>query len=313
MPFARVIKPGLQTTVQDMGRWGFQSRGVPVAGPMDPWSHRVANALVGNRPDAAALEITYVGPELAFDDDRVVAIAGADFELHVDGQVAGSGVPVKVKAGLQLRFGSRRLGVRVYLAISGGVTCPAVFNSRATHVATRMGGIDGRALVAGDSIPLGDSAASVRLNPDITYSPFMHCGPVRVLPGADVDRFDSNALSVVQSKPYKITPESNRMGYRLSGAPILQTSAAAMISDATPLGAIQVPVSGQPILLMADRQTVGGYPIIATVIAADIGVAGQLGPGDSISFEVVTPDAALAALREREAAIDAIEGRRGES
>ena len=150
-----VIRPGMLTTVQDTGRWGYQSRGVPVAGPMDPVSHRLANALIGNDPGAATLEITLLGPELEFESERIVAIAGAEFDVTVDERSAPVGAAFVVAAGTRLRFGARARGSRAYLAISGGVAVPEVLGSRATHVISAMGGIDGRPLRAGDRLPLG--------------------------------------------------------------------------------------------------------------------------------------------------------------
>src|SRR5437868_380133 len=143
------------TTVQDAGRWGFQSQGVPVAGPMDPVSHRLANALAGNDRDAALLEVTLLGPELVFEDERVVAVAGADFALTLDGRPVPPLAPFPVAAGSHLRFGARRVGARAYVAISGGIMVPPTLGSRATHLVSAMGGVGGRALVAGDRLPLG--------------------------------------------------------------------------------------------------------------------------------------------------------------
>src|SRR5262249_4821514 len=150
-----VVKPGMLTTVQDAGRWGFQSRGVPVGGPMDPVSHRLANALVRNSPHAASLEITLLGPELEFDDERVVAVTGAQFDLSLDGKAAPSNAPFIVSAGARLRFGARRMGARAYLAVGGGIAVPPTLGSRATHLVSAMGGLHGRALIAGDVLPLG--------------------------------------------------------------------------------------------------------------------------------------------------------------
>src|ERR1700674_160237 len=151
-----VIKPGLQTTIQDRGRWGFQWLGVPVAGPMDPCSHRLANALVGNDANAATLEITLVGPELEFEDERVVAVAGAEFVLTLDGRVEARNAPFVAPAGSRLRFGSRGRGSRAYLAIAGGVAVTPTLGSRSTHLVSGTGGLDGRALAAGDRLPIGE-------------------------------------------------------------------------------------------------------------------------------------------------------------
>ena len=313
-----VIKPGLQTTIQDRGRWGFQWLGVPVAGPMDPCSHRLANALVGNDASAATLEIMLVGPEVEFEDERLVAVAGAEFLLTLDGRVESGNAAFVAPAGSRLRFGSRGRGSRSYLAIAGGVAVTPTLGSRSTHVISRTGGLDGRALAAGDRLPLGEvnvvsrrrlvgGPVSVRqLVAGITALPDRHAR-VRVLPGPQRERFAGEALDALQSAPYTITNDSDRMGFRLHGPLLAHKFGADIISDATPLGVLQVPSSGQPVLLMADRQTTGGYPKIATVITADIGIAGQLGPGDTISFEVCSRRSAMAALIAQERALMALE------
>jgi len=296
-----VIKPGMLTTVQDRGRWGFQSRGVPVAGPMDPFSHRLANALVGNDPDAAGLEITLLGPELEFDDERVVAVAGAKFALTVDGRPVASGSGAGaflVGAGGRLRFGARAQGARAYLAVGGGIAVPPVLGSRSTHVISAMGGHEGRALRVGDRLPLGPAASTRRAArpPDLIVPLPAGHARVRVLPGPQRERFSNEALDVLQSSPYAIAQNSDRMGFRLVGPPLAHAGGADIVSDATPLGALQVPASGQPILLMADRQTTGGYPQIATAITADLPLAAQLAPGDQLTFAVCSAREALAAL-----------------
>ncbi len=311
-----VVKPGLLTTVQDRGRWGFQALGVSVAGPMDPVSHRIANAMAGNAGDAAVLEVTLVGPELVFDDERMVAVAGAEFEIAIDRQPVGGTGSFVVPAGATLRFGHRLRGTRAYIAIAGGIDTPPVLGSRATHLPSAMGGFGGRALAAGDRLSCG----AARTRPDagaharpaaVPNSVPDGLATLRVLPGPQSDRFAAGALDALQSAPYRIASSSNRMGFRLSGPPLAHTRGADVISDATPLGVVQVPASGQPILLMADRQTSGGYPKIATVITADIGLAGQLGPGDTISFAVCSPGEAMTALIGQEQHLMAIEaGRR---
>jgi len=307
-----VVKAGMLTTVQDAGRWGYQSRGVPVAGPMDPVSHRLANALVGNGRDAALLEVTLLGPELEFEDERLVAVAGADFELSLDGRQVPSHAPFTVAAGSHLRFGARRLGARAYLAVSGGITIEPVLGSRSTHLVSGMGGVSGRAVLAGDRLPLGDPSLpqGMALAPQdaIIALPDRHA-TIRVLAGPQQDYFTADALAVLQSAPYVIAQNSDRMGFRLEGPRLTHARGADIISDATPLGVLQVPASGQPILLMADRQTTGGYPKIATVIAADLTIAGQLAPSDTIAFAVCTPADALRALIAQERALMALEDR----
>jgi antagonist of KipI len=310
-PAVSVIKAGMLTTVQDAGRWGFQSRGVPVAGPMDPLSHRLANALVGNGRGAALLEVTLIGPELEFEDERVVAMTGAQFELWLDGRPAPSHAPFVVCAGSRLKFGSRQLGARAYLAVSGGIDVPQALGSRSTHLVSAMGGVGGRALVGGDRLPLGEpSSRGPALAPHFPIAPLPdRHAMLRVLPGPQVDYFAPDALDVLQSAPYTIAGNSDRMGFRLHGPQLTHARGADIISDATPLGVLQIPASGQPILLMADRQTTGGYPKLATVIAADMAVAGQLAPNDTIAFALCTRADAVKALIAQERALMAVEDR----
>jgi biotin-dependent carboxylase-like uncharacterized protein len=309
----QVIKPGMLTSVQDAGRWGYQARGVPVAGPMDPVAHRLANALVGNPRDAALMEITLLGPELEFEDERLVAVTGAEFDVSLDGRSTPSHAPFVVSSGSRLRFGARRRGARAYLAISGGIAVPATLGSRSTHLVSAMGGIAGRALVAGDRVPLGPQTKrqAMALPPQEAIVPLPDRHAVlRVLPGPQVDYFAPDAIAVLQSAPYEIGQASDRMGYRLSGPRLTHARGADIISDATPLGVLQVPASGQPILLMADRQTTGGYPKLAAVISADLAIAGQLAPADTILFQVCSPQEAMAALIAQERALMAVEERR---
>ena len=304
-----VVRPGLQTTVQDRGRWGFQSRGVPVAGSMDPFASRLANALVGNDPGDACLEVTLSGPELQFDDDRVVAVTGAEFALTVDDEVVSHGAAFAVASGSQLRFGPRRCGARAYVAIGGGLAVPLLLGSRSTHLPTKMGGWLGRPIANGDRLPLGPTVAGRQYRHQPIPSPAGEPGPVvvRVLEGPQRGYFDEDAISVLQSAPYLVTPESNRMGYRLRGPCLTHARGADIISDATAVGSLQVPASGQPIVLMADRQTTGGYPKLATVITADLGLVAQLAPGDQLRFEVCSLSEALVALIAKERMVLAAE------
>jgi antagonist of KipI len=250
---------------------------------------------------------------LEFEDERLVAVAGADFELSLDGRPVPSHAPFTVAAGSHLRFGARRLGARAYLAISGGITVAPTLGSRSTHLVSAMGGVAGRALMAGDRLPLGDPSRpqGTALAPqDAIVALPDHHATVRVLPGPQAEYFAPDALDVLQSAPYVVAHNSDRMGFRLEGPRLTHARGADIISDATPLGVLQVPASGQPILLMADRQTTGGYPKIATVISADMTIAGQLGPADTITFVVCTPRDALTALIAQERALMAVEDRR---
>jgi KipI family sensor histidine kinase inhibitor len=299
--FITVLRPGMFTTIQDTGRWGYQHLGVPVSGPMDPVSHRLANALLGNLPDAATLEATIVGPELRFEQDATIAVTGGDLQPMLEGTHVAMGSVVPCPSGSVLRFGSRRTGARAYVAVDGGIDVPPVLGSRATHVMSGLGGIAGRALRAGDRIPLRDrqpfSAGRAR------DGRIQEGGSVRLraMPGPQGEYADPLAFDVLQQTRFTVSPQSDRMGYRLTGRALpTRKDSGELISDATVVGALQVPPSGQPILLMADRQTTGGYPQIAVVITADLPLAAQLVPGDSIQFELCSRAEAIAALTEQE-------------
>ena len=295
-----VIKAGLQTTVQDLGRWGHQATGVPVAGPMDTFSHRLANVLVGNAADAATLEITLIGPELEFSADTTIAVCGADFDMALDGQSIGVATSIRVSRGGRLVFRRRRAGARAYLAVAGGLQTPMVLGSRATHVVSRMGGIEGRALIAGDRVPFRSIAAPRSLRRALGFQLPSGRARLRLLPGPQADWFDSTAVGVLTSVSFRISPRSNRMGFRLEGPPLARRRVDEPISEPLAFGALQVPAAGEPILLMADRQTAGGYPKIASVISADLPIAGQLAPGDFVEFAMCSRQEAAAALIARE-------------
>lgn len=296
-----VVRAGLLTTVQDLGRWGHQDRGVPVAGPMDAYSHRLANRLVGNEDDAAALEVTLLGPELRANGDTICAVAGAQFELFVDQRQVDCGTPFTVAAGATLRFGRRLAGARSTVAFRGGIDVPPVLGSRATSLISGMGPFGGRAMAAGDVIPIGH-AWTPGPAPLPARPPRLPDGGarLRVMPGPHESRFTAAALEQLFSAPFTVTTQSNRMGFRLQGPELEHGESSEILSDATPIGSLQVPRSGQPILLMADRQTTGGYPKIATVIAADLPLAGQLAPGDWIRFVPCTRAEAVDALNRLE-------------
>ncbi len=301
MPGVTIVRPGLFTTVQDLGRWGFQSRGVPVSGALDQFSHRLANRLVGNSDAEATLEATLMGPQIAFEVDLTFAVTGAAFYLTLDAALVEMNVRIDAKAGSIVKFGERQRGARAYFAVAGGIEVPTVLGSRSTHVLTRMGGLEGRALRAGDKLQMRSDPIFRRVSANMQKKgsdPFIPDGGarLRVIPGEPL------LFAHLASQRFRISPESNRMGYRLEGAPIVAPPSGELISRAVATGAIQVPPTGQPILLMADHATTGGYAIGATVISADLSLAGQLAPGDWIEFESCSLEAADHALREREAA-----------
>jgi biotin-dependent carboxylase-like uncharacterized protein len=295
-----VIRPGMLTTIQDLGRWGYQASGVPVAGPMDEYSHRLANRIAGNPDDAATLEITLMGPELEANAAVVCALAGARFEVTVNGSVVRSNEAFDVPAGGRVRVGTRSSGARAALAVGGGFDVEPVFGSRATSLSGGMGPLGGRTLVPGDRLPV---AGGAHMRPTTSGVPLpLPAGGarVRVLMGPHHEWFAPGARETLLGSRYTVTPQSNRMGYRLDGPVLAHAAKVDMLSDGTPIGSLQVPPAGQPILLMADRQTTGGYPKIATVITADLPAAGQLAPGDWIRFAPCTGPEAVDALQRLE-------------
>lgn len=303
MPAFTVVRPGMLTTVQDLGRWGRQHLGVPVAGPMDWYSHRLANLLLGNTPEAAALEVTLLGPELLAEGDQVCVVTGAEFELTVGARRVRTGEPFLVSDGERLRFGARLAGSRATLAVAGGFATDAVLGSRATSLSSRLGPFGGRALRIGDVLPYGGASRAVHRHGGRPLLMPRGGARLRVMAGPHHAAFTDRARQTLLTSRYTVTPDSNRMGYRLDGPRLERVPQPEMLSDATPPGSLQVPASGCPILLMADRQTTGGYPKIATVITADLPVAGQLAPGDWVEFEMCGRSVALDALRRREAAL----------
>jgi KipI family sensor histidine kinase inhibitor len=296
-----VLRPGLFTTVQDAGRWGHQSTGVSVTGALDLAAHRAANALVGNDARAATIEATLIGPELRLESDATVAVSGGDLGATVDSGPLPLNTAARLRAGSVLQFRGRRSGARTSIAFDGGVAVAPVLGSRATHALTRIGGLDGRPLAMADRVPLG-GAVGIRARRRMEFAgPVVAGGArVRVLPGPQDDFFADEALATLQASRFIVSPQSDRMGFRLQGARIPRVPGREMISDATFTGAIQVPASGEPILLMADRQTTGGYPQLAIVITADLPLAAQLAPGDWIEFLVCSRTEAIKALVEQE-------------
>lgn len=294
-----VGKPGWFTTVQDLGRYGHQHYGVPVSGAMDRAAHTLANRLVGNRDHDATLEITLKGPELLFEDEAIIALAGADLTPMIDRAEIALWTSLFVQAGSRLTFGARRAGGRCYLAVAGGIDVPIVLGSRATHVASRTGGLQGRALMPGDrllsAVPPSRGTAG-RSVPASLRPPYSGEARLRIVPGPQCTVFGQEALQALASYSYRLSSQSNRMGYRLDGPPLAQPRTEPWISDGTAMGVLQLPPDGRPILLMADRQTTGGYPKPAAVIAADLPLAGQLVPGDAVTFAVTSLEEARTAF-----------------
>ncbi|HKT33923.1 MAG TPA: biotin-dependent carboxyltransferase family protein [Nitrospira sp.] len=286
----RVITPGWCTTIQDLGRHGYQHYGLSVSGAMDRLALVIANRLVRNRDAAAALEITLLGPELLFEQDAVLAITGADLSPAIDGVAVPLWTTVPIHAGSHLRFGPRRLGARSYLAVAGGFDVPLSWASRSTHLASGMGGLHGRALVVDDLLHV-DTGRRERPAVGATLAhgrrpPYVEEPTLRVLAGPQ--EISGDALSILTTAHYHVSNQSDRMGYRLEGQRLPDVPMGPYLSDGTAMGALQIPPDGSPILLMADRPTTGGYPKLAAVISADLPQAAQLQPGDRLCFRTTT-------------------------
>ena len=301
---------GLPTTVQDRGRYGYQRFGMPVSGAMDVFSLELANLLVGNDPSDACLEATISGPELEFTGPAWIAITGADMTPHLNSQGIPMNTAVDVRPGDRLVFKGLRSGCRAYIAFAGGIAVPPVMGSRSTYLRAGIGGFQGRALMPGDELPVGESEllspfdrlsnGSARRKPRFTKIPeglipeYKHEQIIRVISGPEAHYFEIAGLRSFLSTEYTVTAQSDRMGYRLSGEPIRHKEGMAnIISAGISLGTVQVPGDGQPIILMADCQTSGGYARIANVIAADLTLIAQMRPGDKIRFKETTLDVAL--------------------
>ena len=307
-----VIHPGLLTTVMDLGRRGYQRHGVSVGGALDRFALRVVNALVGNDEGAAALEMTQIGPSIAFDRDALVAWTGADMAARI-GEVALPGDrAVRIAAGERIECGPARHGVRAWLAVAGGIDVPVVLGSRSTDSLAGIGGLGGRRLRAGDRLAIGppSSWAEVEMRaarrasawlvrPD-SFTERPAPGVVRAMRGPEWEWFSETAQRAFFSASWHVTKDADRMGLRLDGPTLDRRNAREMTSEAMPEGAVQVAADGQPMVLMAARQTVGGYPRIAAVASVDTTVLSQQAPGDILRFQEVSIAAAHAWLVERE-------------
>lgn len=291
-----VIKPGLLSTLQDEGRFGYRKYGVIASGPMDFFAHRTANLLVGNRADAAVLEITLHGPVLAAQTDMLLALCGADMEADVDGRPVLPWQPFLIRKGETLHVHYAVRGCRAYLAVHGGFAASTVMGSQSTYLRAALGGYAGRALQTGDELSLSDAwQVSMHKPPSGCVSAFIRPSyednpVVSVVMGKEAGRFTEAAKVKFFARHFTVTPQSDRMGYRLEGE-VLSLAAGSsheMISEAVSPGAIQVPPDGNPILLMADCQTTGGYPRIAQVITAHLPLVAQMKPGCTLRFREVS-------------------------
>jgi len=306
-----VLQPGALTTIQDRGRYGYQQYGVSVSGAMDKFSLRVANLLVGNDGGAAALEITVIGPKLKFLRELQIAITGGDLSPQINAVQAPMWQALDLKGGDVLSFGPPKSGCRAYLAISGGIDIPLIMGSHSTHLLSKLGGL-GRALAKGDVLEVKESKASCfRLNPAYRFPPdlipvYGKEWMVRVVPGPQSDYFTHRGIETFLTSEYEITPQADRMGYRLKGPKIKHKLGADILTDATPPGSVQVPGDGMPIILLTDGQTTGGYSKIAVVITIDQDRLGQAKPGDKVRFQKISVVQAQRVLKEQEDQIQKI-------
>jgi len=301
-----VAKPGALTTLQDLGRFGYQRFGIVVGGAMDEWSHRTANVLVGNDENEATLEITLMGPSLVFDETALVAICGADLSPHVGADAVPMGRPVLLRGGSRLDFGMRKSGCRAYLGVHGGFEVAPLMHSKSTYVRGGFGGFQGRALRKGDALTV-DAPDAAGIYPELgrrlagsdvafvaaplaadVLQPVTGVQEIRVMHGQQWDAFSKDAQATFTSSEFRVTPNSDRMGFRLEGEKIFPAQAIEMISEGVAFGTVQVPPDGNPIVLMADRQATGGYPKIADVASVDLPALAQLMPNQRVRFAPVS-------------------------
>lgn len=307
-----VLNPGLQTTVQDRGRIGYYEIGMPPSGAMDKYSYEVANLLVGNEENAAVLEITYMGPTLAFEQDTVIAATGGQIPPKINGQPIPMWEAVSVKAGDELSFDFVKQGARVYLAVAGGIDVPPIMESRSTYTLCGIGGFEGRALAQGDTLRIGNDIrkqlpVGTRI-PDELIPQFGKSHEIRVVIGLCSYRLTEESKQSFLSQEWTVTTEANRVGYRFKGERLgfvereqpfgAGSNPSNVVDLGYPIGSIQVPDGVEPIALLNDAVTGGGYATIATVISADLDHMAQIKTNEKVRFVAVTLAEALQARKE---------------
>jgi antagonist of KipI len=299
-----VIKPGLLTTIQDLGRKGYQKYGLAVSGAVDHYAHRMANILVGNQENAATLEVTLIGPTLHVNENRIIAITGADLTPYVNNTPVPLWHSFTVNKGDTLSFKGYRSGCRAYIAVAGGIKVEDTLGSKSTDLISGVGGYFGRGLVKSDMIHAYEWRPYKkyflrRLSPELvpTYSKKVN---LRIILGPQDDAFTKNGIDTLLSAEYSVTKDADRMACRLDGPKIEHKIGADILSEGMFMGAIQVPKSGKPILFQAGRPSVGGYTKVGGVITVDLPKVAQLKPSDSVTFEQVTLQEAQERLLEQE-------------
>jgi len=307
----KVLKPGLATSVQDLGREGYYHLGIPPSGALDQYALSAANQLVGNPAGAAALECTLLGPELEFQQDALVAVSGAHMTPRLDGVEMHPDTAFSVKAGQVLRFDFPKAGARMYLAVAGGIDVPVVLGSRSTYALGGLGGFNGRRLVAGDELPVGIASGKGRAGASLPMALRQAIGgeiTLRVVPGLYYERLSEAAAQRFFAEPWTGGSEADRIGYRFKGGSALSfqpreqpfgagSDPSNIVDSCYPIGSIQVPAGLEPIVLHRDAVSGGGYAMIGTVISADLDLIGQMQPNQKARFVSVTLDQALEARR----------------
>ncbi|MHC0035653.1 5-oxoprolinase subunit C family protein [Pseudoneobacillus sp. C159] len=300
---ALIEKPGLLTTVQDLGRFGYQRDGIIVSGPMDSLSMRLANILVGNSEKDAVLEITLIGPTILFLVDTIIAICGGDLSPTINNNFCNLNKPLIVKKGDCLAFGPNKKGSRCYIAFKGGINVNKVLGSRSTCLPARFGGFNGRPLEKGDRLPIKQTIQEItsnwRLSPRFKNILFNR-DPIRFIKGRHYHLFTNESLHKFQASAFTVTKDANRIGYRLLGPELNLLKPQELLTEGVTFGSVQVPANGQPIILMADHQTTGGYPKIAQICSVDLPRLAQLKPGDDIYFTEISFQKAQLLVIERE-------------
>lgn len=300
-----VIKAGLLSTIQDLGRNGYRKDGIIVSGAMDAMALRIGNLLLGNPDGLAGIECTLIGPELAFEQDQIIAITGADLSASIDGEPLKMWRPVFVGKGSVLKFGFPVQGCRSYLSVAGGFKLPEILNSQSTYLKAGFGGFKGRALLKGDYIPfaLPYTGKAVKSNWSIDLKKLytQKLNPIiRIITGPEYDWFTAQAKDTLVTQQFMVSKAADRMGYRLEGVNLPLCKSVEMLSSAVTFGTLQITGNGSPILLMADHQTTGGYPRIAQVIQVDHSALAQLQAGQSIRFKIISLTEAQGLLRLQE-------------
>lgn len=299
----RIENPGPLTTVQDLGRIGHMHSGFQQSGAMDWYAASLANILCRNDENCAVLEMTLGGITCQFLDPAAFALCGADMHAFLDGEAVPVQRCVHAHAGSVLKMGMADSGCRTYMAVSGGLDVPLVMGSRSTNLRCEIGGFEGRRLRAGDVLPVFPSENTPEEASASVLTDLKEQALIRAVPGPQDDFFTKEGIRTFFSESYTVTPASDRMGMKLSGPAPQAKSGTDIVSDGIALGSVQIPAGGQPIILLADRQTVGGYAKIATVIRADLPKLAQMRPGDTVRFVKASRKEALTALKEMQDAL----------